>query len=79
MRRDFVLSCKRLFPEIFSSMSESAGGQEGRETVIFRGLEINSVSGKECFPECCCGVVGSVRDGRPAPRLGPPEMLTVSS
>lgn len=41
---------------IFSSMSETAGGQRRRETFIFHNLEIYSEFGKECYKEHCCGV-----------------------
>lgn len=45
-----------------TDMSESAGGWGGRETLIVNHLESYSVSGKECCPEHCCGVAGSVQE-----------------
>ena len=63
MFRDSLLNWRRLFVGILSGRSESAGGPGGRETFIFRGLETCFVSGKECCPEYCCGVVGSMCEG----------------
>lgn len=51
-------------------MSGSSGGREGRETSTFLGLEIDSVSGKVCCPECWCEVVGSVHTGCLMPHPG---------
>lgn len=60
---------------IYSSMSKSAGGREGRETLFFRSLEICSVSDRECCPECCCGIAGNVCEGLLVLRaLGPHDI-----